>query len=129
MGFFSWKTIDTHESISNSSSNRSTFPVTVLCPDGNHIEESDYEGYGIFGGYDIYQLVAQWNCPEKCNGDVDHDRNIGIDISCYDAAHGKLEFPIRIVEGFNDGDIRYDAYVGFSESCPDQGYFYGEDEE
>lgn len=61
MGFFSWKTSDTNRSISNAHSKRGTFNVYVLCPDGTAIPEGNYDGYGVFGGFDIYELVAIWN--------------------------------------------------------------------
>ena len=35
----------------------------VVCPDDTEIIENNYDGYGIFGGYDIYELVADWNKP------------------------------------------------------------------
>ncbi len=28
---------------------------------GKAIRETHYEGYGVFGGYDVYELVARWN--------------------------------------------------------------------
>lgn len=33
----------------------------VLCPDGTVIEEHNYEGYGMFDGKDVYELVVDWN--------------------------------------------------------------------
>lgn len=33
----------------------------VMCPDGTVIEEKCYEGYGIFDGHDVYELVVDWN--------------------------------------------------------------------
>lgn len=33
----------------------------VQCPDGTVIAEPCYEGYGKFGGKDIYELVVDWN--------------------------------------------------------------------
>lgn len=33
----------------------------VLCPDNTLIKESDYEGYGIFNGKDVFELVVDWN--------------------------------------------------------------------
>lgn len=131
MGFFSWITSDTGRSISNRYSIRGTFPVYLLCPDGTSLKETDYEGYGCFGGRDAYALVARWNCPEKCKdsdgnwlSDVDC-RYIGINIACYDEDNAKLEYPLKFVE---DNRLKYED-VKPSESCPDQGYYYIPDEE
>lgn len=122
MGFFSWKTSDTKRSISNKYSERGTFPVCVLCPDGEKLYENNYDGYGDFDGHDIYALVAKWNVPELCNGDEDHDRDIGIDIACTDVQNASLKYPIKIVE---DSSLNYDD-VGPATSCKYQGYFYDE---
>jgi hypothetical protein len=127
MGFFSWKTSDTNRSISNQYSSRGTFPVYVLIPQefgGGYIKEENYEGYGVFGGKDIYTLVANWNCPEKCVGDDDKDRDIGIDIACYDEENDKLKYPIKITEK----PMKYEDAKS-SDSCPDQGYFYDDEED
>ena len=61
MGFFSWKTQDTDRSIANQYSNKETFEVTMTDNDGNKWTESNYEGYGVFGGKDYYELLAEMN--------------------------------------------------------------------
>lgn len=33
----------------------------VVCPDDTEIIENCYNGYGSFGGHDIYELVVDWN--------------------------------------------------------------------
>lgn len=54
MGFFSWKAADSKESILNVHTGLSR-PVYLLQPHGKPpIEESAYEGSGIFGGVDVY---------------------------------------------------------------------------
>ena len=57
MGQFSWKYADTRNR------ERLTLYGTayVPCPDGTVIYEGCYQCYGIFGGHDIYDLVADWN--------------------------------------------------------------------
>lgn len=122
MGFFSWLTCDTKRSISNNCSYKGTFPVYVLIPQefgGGYIEEKDYEGYGVFGGKDIYDLVAHWNIPEKCVGDVEEDRSKGIDIACYDWENKALKYPIKIAEH----PMKYEDAEP-SVNCPYQGFFY-----
>ena len=57
MGSFSWYASDTKRAIRSSN----PFPVYALRPDGEPLLETDYEGYGEFGGEDIYNLVADWN--------------------------------------------------------------------
>lgn len=61
MGFFSWKTQDTNRSISNMYSDRPTFDVYMLDNKGNVWKETNYEGYGVFGGKDFYELLAEMN--------------------------------------------------------------------
>lgn len=126
MGFFSWKTSDTHESISNSASNRGALPVYLLCPHNNEvIYEACYDGYGVFGGHDAYALLARWNSPELCCGDDDVDREIGISLECSDEYPSNVKYPLKFVE---DDSLSYDD-VDASEQCPYQGFFYYEDEE
>ena len=60
MGQFSWLDCITEEQIVDDK----TRDVYVLIPKefgGGHIKETCYDGYGNFGGYDIYDLVAEWN--------------------------------------------------------------------
>lgn len=129
MGFFSWLTCDTKKSISNIYSNRGTFSVYVLIPKefgGGHIREDEYEGYGVFGGKDVYALVALWNIGT-------YDRDLGVDIACYDRQNARLKYPIKIAES---PDAVYENEEP-SVHCPEQGYFYddlawldlGEDDE
>lgn len=62
MGYFSWKTQDTNQSISNRDSVRGALPVYMVNPKtGESYFEPDYDGYGRFGGKDYYELVAELN--------------------------------------------------------------------
>ena len=62
MGFFSFKTCDTQESIANSYSSRKTKTVYMLQPNGlSSIVEPAYEGYGVFNGVDCYAWVCEMN--------------------------------------------------------------------
>lgn len=61
MGFFSFKTADTNKSIPSRYSNRKPFTVYMVTREGQVFEEKDYEGYGDFGGKDIYVLCGELN--------------------------------------------------------------------
>lgn len=65
MGFFSWKTNDTHRSIYNIHSGRKTSPVYLIDNKGNQWLEESYQGYGVFGGKDFYELFAEMNGLEN----------------------------------------------------------------
>ena len=63
MGFFSFYTQDTNRSISNRHSDRGSFTVYMKDRQDppNIYREDNYEGYGIFGGKDIHELIAEMN--------------------------------------------------------------------
>jgi len=95
--------------------------VYLLIPQefgGGHIKETCYDGYGRFGGYDVYALVAAWNAPEKISGNDEEDRIIGIDLACYDEDNRKLKYPIKIT---HDASAIYEHCCP-SDSDPNQGW-------
>lgn len=73
MGMFSWFTQDTNHRIVNGEEH------TVYMTDnkGKSYKEVCYEGYGVFGGKDYYELLAEMNGYES-------DRQIGIDLAFAD---------------------------------------------
>lgn len=73
MGFFSWKTSDTDKSIPNYFSSRQPFTVHVITEDGQVFTEDNYEGYGVFGGKDIYVLAAELNGIKGKNDEETRD--------------------------------------------------------
>jgi hypothetical protein len=80
MGFFSWLTSDTEESIANVHTGRER-TVYLLQPDGQDpICEPAYDGYGEFGGVDAYAWLAEVNAPMAViNGKTDDEiRSLGI---------------------------------------------------
>lgn len=83
MGQFSWITQDTKESIRESYGCSDPDKISAYMHDnkGNVWEETSYEGYGVFGGKDYYQLLAEMNNAEGLTGDEDHDRQIGIKLA------------------------------------------------
>ena len=72
MGQFSWKTSDTKRSIHSNGDCGCGFPVAMILPDNSRFIENHYEGYGEFGGKDIFEVVAELNGKK--------DRSEGLDI-------------------------------------------------
>jgi len=132
MGFFSWKTSDTNKSIPSNYSNRSTFTVHLITKDRQIFTESDYEGYGVFGGKDFYELVAELNGITE--GTTDEKRSEGIDICFKDNPSGEFngtfEYP-KLVEEL-PSESRWEEQwerLPYPENCEHQGFFYGDEEE
>jgi len=79
-GQFSWMTQDTNQQIGSQEEN--TLPAVYMFDNmGNKYKETNYEGYGEFGGMDYYELL------DKMNGG-DGDRSRGINL-----AFGKIKIP------------------------------------
>ena len=95
----------------------------MITPEGDLYFENKYDGYGVFGGKDFYVAVAETNVPDECNGDIDHDRLLGIELECK-----KGTLSPRFVEIFELDGADYDS-IAPSEHCEVQGFFYQEDEE
>ena len=110
MGLYSWRTQDTDESIPCEYADRPTF--TVYMSNGVKTwQEVNYEGYGIFGGKDYYELLDEMN-----DGSGDRDR--GIDL----AFSGKKEVIFPSLNKFP-----HSKFTGREpELCSNQGYFYPE---
>lgn len=83
MGFFSWLTADTKQSISNNASIRGARPVYLIQPYNRvPICEPSYEGYGIFGGIDAYEWLAKENLSANMLAGLSDDsiRTIGLNL-------------------------------------------------
>jgi len=107
MGFFSWHTQDTDKSIANGFSSRPTFPVYMTDHKGNRWKEKSYGGYGVFGGKDFYELLAEMNGLKT--------RNEGITLF-----FSKKEF---ISPNLSE-DPNWEWRDESPETCADQGFFY-----
>ena len=125
MGFFSWHTCDTDRSIANNASDRETFEVHMITPDGRVFTERDYDGYGEFGGKDFYELLAELN-------GLGSDRSAGISLSFKGNPNGDntpgVIYP-KLVEDLDDNVKAQYAYLPNPETCPDQGFFYSDEED
>ena len=118
MGQFSW--LDCKDTSRQIIDNKYV-DVYLLIPaefGGGHYRERCYNGYGNFDGHDVYSEVARWNAPERCTGEDDADRNIGIDLACYDEDNFSLRYPIKIT---HDPDAVYED-CDPSPSDPNQGW-------
>ena len=115
MGFFSWITQDTNQSIANKYSERATFSVTMTDNKGNRQTEEDYEGYGEFAGKDYYELLAEMNGLEG--------RDAGIDLFFFKKDDQSVLSP-NLTE-----DKNWVWRNSSPKECPDQGFFYPFDEE
>jgi len=112
MGFFSWKTQDTDKSIANNYSDRSTFKVVMVDDKGNKYIEKDYEGYGVFGGKDFYELLDEMNGGKG-------NRLSGIDLAC------NKEGKKFISPSLSQAGLYYDGET--PQDCDAQGYFYDDE--
>lgn len=124
MGQFSWLDCKTREQVLDDVER----DVFVLIPQkfgGGHLKETCYDGYGHFGGHDVYALVAGWNMPEAITGNDKEDRVLGIEIACYDKDNRALKYPIKIT---HDPFAIYEDCEP-SDGDPDQGWIVNEEEE
>jgi hypothetical protein len=58
-GQFSWMTQDTGQQIGSQDENK--IPVYMFDDKGKYYYENDYDGYGVFGGMDYYELLDKMN--------------------------------------------------------------------
>lgn len=108
MGFHSFKTCDSNESISNKYSSKGALDVKMLVGENVHIEHS-YEGYGRFGGKDFFEALAELNGLKT--------REQGINL-WFSKKSFKTPYLVRI-------DWQGDAStLERPEDCPHQGFFY-----
>lgn len=127
MGQFSWIYSDTNKQVIDDKKAHTYLLVPKPFQEkyGKAIYESCYDGYGRFGGYDVYDLIPEWNkemIPEiirrikngnwhcsTCESDIANLqtyyegkeidcplRFLGIIMACYDDDNAVLEYPIKI---------------------------------
>ena len=125
MGYFSWHTCDTDRSIANNDSDRETFKVHMIAPDGRAFTEEDYGGFGVFGGKDFYDLLAELN-------GLGTDRSAAIALCFKDNPSGDdnigVIYPKLVEELSWDVEGQY-ANLPNPRSCDEQGFFYPDEDE
>lgn len=156
MGQFSWLYSDTERQMLDGVTHNSYLlvPPPFQSEYGKYITEPCYEGYGEFDGFDVYELVAEWNkdyfTEEFFNSlktsthkdiiatalklksgdiklselDIQTRRLIGISIACYDEDNERLTWPIKITER----PMEYQSALP-SKSDPNQGWEIDEGDE
>jgi hypothetical protein len=98
-GQFSWMTQDSGKQIGSERQN--TITVFMFDDKGTRYEENKYAGYGVFGGKDYYDLLAQMNGYNESDVKPGKElRNIGIDL-----AFGKAKTKVK------GGKVLYPALV------------------
>ena len=110
MGFFSWKTQDTDRSICNNSGDKETFTVYMVDNHNNVWTESDYDGYGEFGGKDFYELLAEMN-------GLGSDRDAGIKLAFDKERNATAKWPTLTED-------KAAEVTGKPKECDSQGFFY-----
>ena len=116
-----------------------TGPYWLLRPGQEPLYEGCYDGYGTFGGEDVYVEMAKWHGKDDPNSDDRRGIGIGIGIEFkpdpatwngeYFEGYLTPEFPIKVI-GLNPDytvpdSFDYDDYDA-SPSDPNQGWADGE---
>ena len=126
MGFFSWKTQDTDKSICNQYSGRKTFRVQMLDNKGNVWTEDNYEGYGVFGGKDYYELLAEMN--GITNEDTDRLRGAGISLAFSKGNHSGVGTDGVYYPNLVENADGWVYEMAGPDNCEFQGYFYDDED-
>jgi hypothetical protein len=97
----------------------------MITPDGRVFTEKEYDGYGVLGGKDYYELLAELN-------GLPSDRSAGIDLAFKNNGSGDntpgVIYP-KLVEDLDEDDVKgqYENLPN-PQTCEYQGFFYYDDE-
>ena len=116
-GQFSWLTGDTDQPIYSTEGHQQ--PVWMLDDKGNQWEESNYEGYGVFGGKDFYELLAEMN-------GLGLDRDAGMDLAYKDNRTGENTPGVKYPRFVSDPKIKYEEVFNPMQH-DNQGWFMEDD--
>lgn len=124
MGYFSFKTADTGETIWNKNSAQSrdgTRTVFLLQPDGQPpLREESYNGFGDFGGVDAFVWLGRSNLPSETVAGMSDDalRAAGHGMFFGRAGSPEMTKPLKL--SFDETAVYKD--LGASPMCDTQGY-------
>ena len=119
-GQFSWFTQDTNQQIGSQDENQ--IPVYMFDDKGKYYYENDYDGYGVFGGMDYYELLDKMNGGEG-------DRGRGIDLAFgKEKTSSEVLFPALVTkpDKFN---YRTHNFAVEPESDPNQSWYTPEEDD
>ena len=131
MSFFSFLTADTNVSIKNRYSQDGATIVKLIWFDGDKLQEvieTQYCGYGVFGGIDYFSLIDSLN-----GGTGARERGISLwsqytreDIlkTELESAKNNINFP-RLVSHKWCGGMDAFKSLSLNRFCPQRGYYYG----
>jgi hypothetical protein len=97
----------------------------MIAPDGRTFTETDYEGFGVFGNKDFYDLLAELN-------GLGTDRSAGIALCFKNNTSGDDTIGViypKLVENLAEDVVGQYSNLPNPTSCEDQGFFYSEDED
>lgn len=124
MGFFSWKTADTKESIPSIHSSREPMKAYLLQPGGAPalLDNCAYEGYGKIAGVDVYEWLAEQNFGDKTLVDIAITADCGhyyvdennVVYMCSMHINEKHDKYLRLTLNNPDGEIVYFSNYGAS---------------
>lgn len=139
MGSFSWNKADKLTAIENVAYS-SSFKFLIPKEFGGGFIKDKYQDYGHLGvkendepKYDMYELLAFWNKADNLKYDgeypiikeidsyTNYNRNMGINIGCYDQEILKLKYPLKLVSASYKGT--YKDLETCSLGDPDQGFY------
>lgn len=128
MGQFSWLDCITGEQVVDNKRR----DVYVLVPKefrdqyGERIKEDCYDGYGHFGGYDIYDLVADWNrkaLSEKPDTFLQWHKAKVSEFGWYEAYADLSKSRREVVETMKSDNLPWDdewRWIGIELACYDE---------
>jgi len=119
-GQFSWMTQDTGQQIGSEDEN--TIPVYMFDNKGKYYYENNYDGYGVFGGKDYYELLDQMN-----GGSGDRER--GIDLAFGKEKTGsEILFP-ALVTSPDKFNYKQHNFTVEPETDPNQSWYAPEEDD
>ena len=126
-GQFSWMTQDTGQQIGSQDENK--IPVYMFDDKGKYYYENDYDGYGVFGGMDYYELLDKMNGGEG-------DRGRGIDLAFGKEKTGsEILFPALVTKpdkfNYKQHNFAVEAETDPNQSwlAPEEDDFYDQNDE